>query len=107
MIDHERRHVFQEFSKELFRFSRKRCFFGDFRQRIFHELHPSIARRLVDSEWRVPGAKPGMAALFDVSRLTAESIDHDHVMETGAQVAEIFQELLRRVISKIGAENGS
>lgn len=28
-------------------------------------------------------------------------IDHDHVMETGAGVADIFKELLRRIIAKI------
>jgi purine-nucleoside phosphorylase len=28
-------------------------------------------------------------------------IDHDHVMETGAQVADIFKDLLRRIIAKI------
>lgn len=30
------------------------------------------------------------------------SIDHDHVMETGARVAEVFQDLLRRVILEFG-----
>lgn len=34
--------------------------------------------------------------------MTSENIEHDHVMETGARVAEVFGELLRRVISKIG-----
>jgi len=38
--------------------------------------------------------------------MTAESIDHDHVMETGAQVAEIFQELLRRVIERLKGIDG-
>ncbi len=33
--------------------------------------------------------------------MTAESIDHAEVMETGARVAEIFRELLRRVIARI------
>src|SRR5687767_872019 len=33
--------------------------------------------------------------------MTAESIDHDHVMETGALVADIFKELLRRVIGRL------
>src|SRR5687768_13346038 len=32
--------------------------------------------------------------------MTDELIDHDHVMETGAGVAEVFRELLKRVISK-------
>ena len=29
-------------------------------------------------------------------------IDHGEVMETGARVAEVFEELLRRIVSKIG-----
>ncbi len=33
--------------------------------------------------------------------MTAEAINHDEVMETGARVAEVFKELLRRVISRI------
>jgi purine-nucleoside phosphorylase len=33
--------------------------------------------------------------------MTDEEIDHDHVMETGARVADIFKELLRRVIREI------
>lgn len=33
--------------------------------------------------------------------MTDESIDHSHVMETGARVAEVFTELLRRVVSTI------
>ena len=33
--------------------------------------------------------------------MTDESINHDEVMETGARVAEVFKELLRRVIARI------
>lgn len=33
--------------------------------------------------------------------MTAEPINHEEVMETGARVAEVFKELLRRVISRI------
>ncbi len=33
--------------------------------------------------------------------MTGESIDHEEVMETGARVAEVFRELLRRVIKRI------
>lgn len=33
--------------------------------------------------------------------MTDEEIDHDHVMETGARVAEVFKELLRRIITGI------
>lgn len=33
--------------------------------------------------------------------MTAESINHEEVMETGARVADVFKELLRRTITKI------
>ena len=33
--------------------------------------------------------------------MTDEAIDHNHVMETGEMVAEIFKELLRRVVRKL------
>ncbi len=33
--------------------------------------------------------------------MTGENINHEEVMETGARVAEVFKELLRRVISRI------
>jgi purine-nucleoside phosphorylase len=33
--------------------------------------------------------------------MTAAEIEHEHVMETGARVAEVFGELLRRVIGRI------
>jgi len=34
--------------------------------------------------------------------MTDEPIDHEHVMATGARVADIFKELLRRIIQKLG-----
>ncbi len=34
--------------------------------------------------------------------MSDEPINHEEVMETGAMVAEVFKELLRRIISKIG-----
>jgi purine-nucleoside phosphorylase len=33
--------------------------------------------------------------------MTEGVIDHDHVMETGARVAEVFRELLKRIIAEI------
>jgi hypothetical protein len=33
--------------------------------------------------------------------MTAAEIEHEHVMETGARVAEVFGELLKRVIKRI------
>jgi purine-nucleoside phosphorylase len=38
--------------------------------------------------------------------MTDEEIDHDHVMETGAMGADIFKELLRRVIGKVEGSTG-
>ena len=35
--------------------------------------------------------------------MTTEPINHQEVMETGARVAEIFKELLRRIIQRMGA----
>jgi purine-nucleoside phosphorylase len=34
--------------------------------------------------------------------MSNEPINHEEVMETGARVAEVFKELLRRIVSKIG-----
>ncbi len=36
--------------------------------------------------------------------MTEELIDHEHVMATGARVAEVFSELLKRIIEKIGRQ---
>jgi purine-nucleoside phosphorylase len=33
--------------------------------------------------------------------MSDEPINHDEVMETGARVADIFKELLRRIIPKL------
>jgi purine-nucleoside phosphorylase len=33
--------------------------------------------------------------------MTGDNINHEEVMETGARVAEVFKELLRRVIARI------
>jgi purine-nucleoside phosphorylase len=33
--------------------------------------------------------------------MTTEPINHQEVMETGARVAEVFKELLRRIIKRI------
>ena len=33
--------------------------------------------------------------------MTEGAIDHEEVMETGLRVAEVFKELLRRVIAKL------
>jgi purine-nucleoside phosphorylase len=38
--------------------------------------------------------------------MTEGEIDHEHVMETGARVADVFEELLRRVIRRIDENYG-
>ena len=38
--------------------------------------------------------------------MTDEVINHDHVMETGERVADIFKELLRRVVKQLNRANG-
>lgn len=35
--------------------------------------------------------------------ITDEKIDHSEVMETGEKVAEVFQELLRRIVKRVGS----
>jgi len=34
--------------------------------------------------------------------MSDEPINHEEVMETGARVAEVFKELLRRIVTRIG-----
>jgi hypothetical protein len=53
LIDHERRHLFEEFPKNLL---------GLFRQRSFpkstiHQTHPSVAGSLIDRKRRMPRAE--------------------------------------------------
>ena len=44
----------------------------------------------------------GMSCITNYAAgMTDENINHDEVMETGAKVAEVFKELLRRVIARI------
>jgi purine-nucleoside phosphorylase len=38
--------------------------------------------------------------------MTDEEIDHDHVMQTGEEVAQPFKELLRRVVLEVDARRG-
>jgi len=73
LIDHERRHVPEECPEELFDLNRQ----GRIRQRIAHQMHPAIARRLIDSKWNVSRPQARMSALFDVSLRTSKSIDQE------------------------------
>ncbi len=62
LIDHERRHLIEEFPKNLLgRF--RQCSFSE---SAIHQAHPSIAGRLIYRERRMPRAQAWMASLFDV-----------------------------------------
>ena len=43
----------------------------------------------------------GISCITNLAAGMQEEIDHSEVMETGARVAEIFGELLRRVVARI------
>src|SRR5450432_2952000 len=63
LIDHERRHLIEEFPKNLL---------GLFGQRSFpkstiHQTHPSVAGSLIDRKRRMPRAEARMASFFNVS----------------------------------------
>jgi hypothetical protein len=73
VIDHEGRHLIEEFPKNLL---------GLFRQRSFpkstiHQAHPSVAGSLIYMERRMPGAEARMAPLFDVSLRPSEPADQE------------------------------
>src|SRR5690348_9193815 len=38
-------------------------------------MHPSIPASLIDGEWRMPHAQPGVASLLDIRLRPAEAID--------------------------------
>jgi len=46
-------------------------------ERAIHQLHPAVARALIDGERRVAHAQPGMAALVDVVGGTAEAVHQE------------------------------
>ena len=69
----KRRHLIEEFPKNLL---------GLFRQRSFpkstiHQAHPSIAGGLIYMERRMPRAQAWMASLFDVSVRPSEPTDQE------------------------------
>ena len=53
------------------------------------------------AEAKLDGGKIAEVVLKKNQGMSDEPINHEEVMETGAKVAEIFKELLRRIISKI------
>jgi hypothetical protein len=61
-------------------------------ERAIHQLHPAIARRLIDDEREVPHSQARMASLLDVSRGTTKAADQ--------KIAEAFfgaAQVVRRV----------
>lgn len=72
-VDHERRHLGQEVSHQHSDIIGQTRFL----ERMLHQLHPAIARALIDDKWHVPHAQAGMAALLDVARRTAEATDQE------------------------------
>jgi hypothetical protein len=72
-IDHEGRHLIEEFPKDLLGLCRQRRF----PKSTIHQAHPSVADRLIYGEWRMPSAEAGMASLFDVSLRPSEPADQE------------------------------
>jgi len=65
--------------------------------------------RTTSTPW-IPGPVQNVAGVVNIAVNGNESyavrgsdgaINHEEVMETGARVAEVFKDLLRRIISKI------
>jgi hypothetical protein len=71
LVDHERRHLIEEFPKELLGLCRQRSF----PQSTIHQAHPSVAGGLIYMERRMPRAEARMAPLFDVSLRPSEPAD--------------------------------
>jgi hypothetical protein len=73
LIDHEGRHLIEEFPKDTFSLDRQ----SSFPQSITHQPHPPVAGSLIDGKWRMPRAKTGMASLFDVSLRPSKPADQE------------------------------
>jgi hypothetical protein len=73
LIDHEGRHLIEEFPKDLFGFTWQRSF----PQSIVHQPHPPVAGSLIDGKRRMPRAEARMASLFDVSLGPTEPTDQE------------------------------
>jgi hypothetical protein len=72
-IDHEGRHLTEEFPKNLFGLFRQ-CSFS---KSTIHQAHPSIAGGLIYMERRMPRAQAWMASLFDVSVRSPKPTDQE------------------------------
>jgi hypothetical protein len=72
-VDHEARHSLEEFPKDLLGLYRQ-C---GFPESTIHQPYPSVADSLIDSEWRMPRAEPGMASLLDVGLRPSKPTDQE------------------------------
>src|SRR3954470_24062268 len=68
LVDQERGHPLEKIPKRHLDLGWQRAL----GQRLAHQLHPAVARCLVDAERRMPGAETLVAALFDVALGSAE-----------------------------------
>jgi hypothetical protein len=73
LIDHERRHLAEEFPKNLLGLFRQ-C---NLSKSTIHQAHPSISGGLIYMERRMPRAQAWMASLFDVSVRSPEPTDQE------------------------------
>src|SRR4029077_16494351 len=88
LIYHERRHLIEEFPKNLLGLFRQRSFLKS----TIHQTHPSVAGSLIDGKRRMPRAEARMASLFDVSLRPPEPTDQEI-----SEALLSTREILRRV----------
>jgi hypothetical protein len=88
LIDHERRHLVEEFPKNLLGLFRQ-C---NLSKSTIHQAHPSISGGLIYMERRMPRAQAWMASLFDVSMRSPEPTDREI-----SEALLSSREILRRV----------
>jgi hypothetical protein len=88
VVNHEGRHLIEEFTKKLLSLFRQ-C---SFPESTIHQAHPSIAGSPIYMERRMPRAQAWMASLFDVSVRPPEPTDQEI-----SEALLSTQEILRRV----------
>jgi hypothetical protein len=73
VVDHEGRHLIEEFPRNLFGLFRQCSFFKS----TIHQAQTSIAGSLIYMERRMPRAQAWIASLFDVSVRPPEATDQE------------------------------
>jgi hypothetical protein len=73
LVDHERRHLSEEFPKDLLGLCRQRSF----PKSTIHQAHPSVAGSRIYMERRMPRAEAWMPSLLDVSLRPSEAADQE------------------------------